>query len=94
MTKISVKETSLLLFIAVSLQYCAGNCRSATRYLHEYPYFKSICRCCKAVYVKAKLIDLECPVEEGTADSKTMVVERNVAVKCSCRVCQTKKKRK
>jgi len=72
----------------VAIEYCEGNCRSATIYSHDAPYYKSICECCKATEMKAKIIPASCH------GKRNATIIKNTATRCECNVCETKKKKK
>ncbi|XP_057303933.1 bursicon-like isoform X1 [Hydractinia symbiolongicarpus] len=90
-THVRVEESGCVSAKPVPLQYCRGNCRSATLYEHKYPYYRSVCQCCKAIQERAKFISLECPAVNGKKTSK--IVYRDTVTKCACATCKMKKKK-
>lgn len=77
----------------VDLHYCRGNCPSATTYYHKYPYYKSICQCCKATAETVKIISLDCPPNELNGEKVTKFAYRNTVAECKCHSCDATRKK-
>ena len=72
--------------VDVEIKYCKGNCRSATSYLHDPPYYTSVCQCCRASNVEKKIITLDC------GNNLKKAIAKDSVLKCHCDMCDTKRK--
>lgn len=86
-TKVDVEQDGCLA-TDVEVKYCQGKCKSATTYTHEYPFYKSVCECCKSKKMENLYVEADCGEE---SDGKRMkVIVRESVTECECSMCETK----